>query len=118
MAVYPANLPCPLLDSGSAPEAFTRSEFIYHTRQRKTACSYPSFSASFNMTIDEFKTFRAFYDNELRRGANEFLCEWEIGGIFGTVKTVRFIEPYTYSNLGNGIYKINGLFDLINGGEI
>jgi len=118
MIVYPLTLPCNLQtdDKSTQGASFIRSQFIYAPRQRKTKCAIPTFTASFNYSQSEYDAFRAFYEDDLKQGANEFECNWFIHGIVSTSKIVRFITPYSYQNLGNGILRVSAQFELLNKG--
>ena len=118
MATFPASLPCNLLSDNQSSQgaSFIRSEFIYNTRQRKTKCAVPTFTASFNFDQTQYDIFRSFYEADLTEGSREFYCNWLVHGIVSVDKVVRFTAPYTFKNLGNGVYTVAGQFELLEKG--
>jgi len=92
---------------------FIRSKFEYATRQRQTYCN--DYMVKFNFICkdrDTMKNFKNFYYQSLRNGQHSFFAEWEVEGI-DTQKEFRFADIYTSSALGNGIYRVEALFEMI-----
>ncbi len=116
--IFPIDLPCNLMaaNKGAAGNAFIRSEFDYDPRQRKVKCGKPTFSVAFVMTLAQYTTFLAFWDNDINEGAKEFSADWSVYGIVSAGKVVRFTAPFTMGESGNGYYSVAGTCELLERG--
>ncbi|AGW13810.1 hypothetical protein [Megalodesulfovibrio gigas] len=95
LAIWPATLPqAPLLDFEAAPRAGTLDpEEARHPMRTRT---YPEHEATFHfvMTMAQWATFCAFYEDALNGGCAPFAAPW-LPDIQYTHHFLRFVEPPT-----------------------
>lgn len=109
MASWPSQLPAPMLEGyGLEPQAsFARTDMdAGPARQRRRFTSAPTHvSASVTVTRSQLDIFEGWYRHRIDDGA-----AWFDGPLYnGRGKTTvefRFLEPWTSTPLGGGVWRI------------
>ena len=107
------DLPCNLLADNdlSAALAFSRSNFEYAPRQRKTFKGYDTSGFSISLNKNELVKWEAFWE-DLDYGTDRFQAKFLLHGS-NVTKTLRFTDRYFMKNLGAGIFIISCPLEII-----
>lgn len=114
MITYPTTLPGPDLKTAqfTPGDTFSRTEFEFGMRYRKTWESVYRVRYTFTLTDDQMKEFRHFYEQTLNGGMWKFKADWEIEGDRDT-KVFHFLDRYTAKKTKSALYEVSATFHYV-----